>query len=63
MCLKEFYILRKKYDHKYFALQDIKDSNEKLKEIDDTDIEKTLNKLCEKNVLIKNDADEYCVKL
>ena len=54
---------KENHDYKYFVLQDIKESNDKLKDIDDVDIKKTLNKLCKKNVLIKNDADEYCVKL
>lgn len=54
---------KENYDYKYFSLQDIKDSNEKLNDVEDIDIKKTLNKLCEKNVFIKNDADEYCVKL
>lgn len=54
---------KESHDCKNFVLQDIIDSNENLKEEDYADIEETLNKLCEKNVLIKNDADEYCVKL
>ena len=36
----------------------LEEKEEELKEVDDTDIEKTLNKLCEKNVLLKNDADQ-----
>ena len=60
---KGILIFNEKHDYKYFVLQDIKDSNDKLNEVDDIDIEKTLNKLCEKNVLLKNDVDEYTVKL
>ena len=60
---KGILIFNEKHDYKYFVLQDIKDSNDKLKEVKVTDIEKTLNKLCEKNVLLKNDADQYSVKL
>lgn len=60
---KGILLFNERHDYKYFILEDIKTSNDKLKGIDDTDIKKILDKLCKKNVLLKNDADEYSIKM